>query len=198
MSSLLKKISTTLISSSARASDLIFLPLSSLLLLFTVKSHDSRTALCFLGDSAWTTWERNWDFFLSCFGRLYYTDSCLLFQGFEDSWISRVSSLFLRFRNRFLAAWTLFFSHSFSLNLDFSISDMVLFLSAYFFFFLSLSFFLYSSCLLGSLQIFFLHFLLLSVLEAIFLAELTVHLGNHFEFRHMVLPSHDTLLDSST
>ena len=168
MSSLLKKFSTTLISSSARASDLIFLPLSSLLLLFTVKSHDSRTALCFLGDSAWTTWERNWDFFLSCFGRLYYTDSCLLFQGFEDSWISRVSSLFLRFRNRFLAAWTLFFSHSFSLNLDFSISDMVLFLSAYFFFFLSLSFFLYPSCLLGSLLIFFRHFLLFSVLEAIF------------------------------
>ena len=62
---------------------------------------------------------------------------------------------------------SLFFSRSFSLNLDFSFSDMVLFFSTYFFFFLSLSLFLYSSYLEGSFLIFFLHFLLLSVLEAI-------------------------------
>lgn len=56
--------------------------------------------------------------------------SLLLFQGFENSWTLHV---FLELCSRFLAAWTLFFSRSFSdLNLDFSVSDMVLFFSAYF------------------------------------------------------------------
>lgn len=85
--SLWRKSSTIFISSSARASVLIFLLLSSLLPLSNVMSHDSRACLLFLEAMHTQLWKKlGFSFYLVL--EDFTSLSWLPSQGFEGSWMS--------------------------------------------------------------------------------------------------------------